>query len=73
MMDGFQIGKWARQGCISFPCSFILYVEYILCNAGVDEAQVRIKIVRRNINDISDMQMSLPLLQKESSKKFWTP
>ena len=41
-----------RQGCILSPCLFNLYAEYIVRNAGLDEAQARIKIVRRNINNL---------------------
>ena len=48
--DWFQIGKGVRQGCILSPCLFNLYAEYIMRNAGLDEAQARIKIARRNIN-----------------------
>ena len=50
--DWFQIGKGVRQGCILFPCSFNLYAEYIIRNAGLDEAQAGIKISRRNINNL---------------------
>ena len=46
----FQIGKGVSQGCILLPCLFNLYVEYIMRNAGLDEAQVGIKITGRNIN-----------------------
>ena len=49
--DWFQIGKGVRQGCILSPCLFNLYAEYIMQNAGLDEAQAGIKIARRNIND----------------------
>ena len=51
-MNRFQIGKWARQGYLLIPCSFNLYAEYIVCNSGLDEAQVGIKIVRRNVNNL---------------------
>ena len=50
-LDWFQIGKRVRQGCILSPCLFNLYAEYITQNAGLDEAQARIKIARRNINN----------------------
>ena len=46
----FQIGKGIRQGCILSPCLFNFYAEYIMRNAGVEEAQAGIKIARRNIN-----------------------
>ena len=50
--DWFQIGKRVRQGYILSPCLFDLYAEYIMRNAGLDEAQAGIKIVRRNINNL---------------------
>ena len=49
--DWFQIGKGIRQGCLLSPCLFNLYAEYIMRNAGLEEAQPRIKIARRNINN----------------------
>ena len=48
--DWFQIGKGVRQGCILSPCLFNLYAQYIMRNAGMDEAQAGIKIAGRNIN-----------------------
>ena len=48
----FQIGKEVCQGCILSPCLFNLYVDNIMRNAGLDEAQVGIKIARRNINNL---------------------
>ena len=50
--DWFQIGKEVRQGCILSPCLFNLYAEYIMRNAGLDEAQAGIKIAGRNINNL---------------------
>ena len=50
--DWFQIGKGVRQGCTLSPCLFNFYAEYIMRNAGLDEAQAGIKIVRRNINNL---------------------
>jgi len=50
--DWFQIGKGVCQGCILSSCLFNLYAEYIMRNAGLDEAQSGIKIARRNINDL---------------------
>ena len=51
-MDWFQIGKGICQGCILSPCLFNLYAEYIMWNNGLNEAQARIKIVRRNNNNL---------------------
>ena len=50
--DWFQIGKGVCQGCISLPCLFNLYAEYIMRNAGLEETQAGIKIARRNINNL---------------------
>ena len=65
--DWFQIGKGVRQGCILSPCLFNLYAEYIMRNAGVDEAQVGIKIAGISISIISGMQMTPPLWQKANN------
>ena len=51
-MDWFQIGKGVRQGCILSLCLFNLYAEYIMQNAGLDDAQAGIKIAGRNINNL---------------------
>ena len=50
--DWFQIGKGAHQGSILSPYLFNLYAEYIMRNAGVEEAQAGMKIARRNINNL---------------------
>ena len=50
--DWFQIGKGVRQGCILSPLFFNLYTEYIIRNAGLEEAQAGIKIAGRNINHL---------------------
>ena len=50
--DWFQIRKGACQGCMLSPCLFNLYAEYIMRNAGLEEAQAGIKIPRRNINNL---------------------
>ena len=51
--DSFQIGKGVRQRYIFSPCLFNLYAEYIMQNAGLDEAQAGIKIAGRNLNNLS--------------------
>ena len=51
-IDWFQIGKGVRQGCILLPCLFNLHTQYIMRNAGLDEAQAGIKIGGRNINNL---------------------
>ena len=58
--DWFQIGKGVHQGCILPPCLFNLYAEYIMRNAGLDEAQAGMG----EISITSDMQMTPPLWQK---------
>ena len=50
--DWFQIGKGVCQGCVLSPSLFNFYAEYIMRNAGLDEAQAGIKIARRNINNL---------------------
>ena len=50
--DWFQIGNGVCQGCILSPCSFNLYAEYVMQNAGLDEAQAGINIAGRNINNL---------------------
>ena len=74
-MDWFQIGKGVRQVCILLSCLFNLYAEYIIRNAGLDEAQAGIKIAGRDIyifryvDDITLMAESLLLKVKEESEK----
>ena len=78
--DWFQIGKGVCQGCILSPCLFNLYAEYIMRNAGLEEAQAGIKIAGRNINNLryaddttlmaeSEELKSLLMKVKEESKK----
>ena len=61
--DWFQIGKGVRQGCILSPCLFHLYAEYIMRNAGLDEAQLESRLVGE-ISITSGMHMTPPLWQK---------
>ena len=78
--DWFQIGKGVHQGCMLSPCLFNLYAEYIMRNAGLDEAQAGIKIAGRNINNLryaddttlmaeSEVLKSLLMKVKEESEK----
>ena len=78
--DCFQIGKGVCQGCILSPCLFNFYAEYIMGNAGLDEAQTGIKIAGRNINNLryaddttlmaeSEELKSLLMKVKEESEK----
>ena len=78
--DWFYIGKGVHEGCILSPCLFNLYAEYIMRNAGLDEAQAGIKIARRNINNLryaddttlmakSEELKSLLMKVKEESEK----
>ena len=66
--DWFQIGKGVRQGCILSPCLFNLYPEYIMRNAGLDEAQAGIKIAGRNINNLRYADDSI--LMEESDEEL---
>ena len=52
MTDWFKIGKGVHQGCLLTLCLFNLYAEYIVKNAGLDEAQAGVKIAGRNINNL---------------------
>ena len=64
----FQIGKGVCQGCILSPCFYNLYAEYIMRNSGLDEAQARIKIAGRNINNLRYVNDTT--LKAESKEKL---
>ena len=63
--DWFQIGKGIRQGCILSPCLFNFYAEYIMRNAGLDEAQAGLKIAGRNINNLRYTDDTLLMAESE--------
>ena len=79
--DWFQIGTGVRQGCTLSPCLFNFYAEYIMRNAGLEEAKGEIKIARRNINNLryaddttlmagsEEALKSLLIIVKEESEK----
>ena len=67
--DWFQIGKGIRQGCMLSPCLFNLYAEYIMRNAGLDEAQAGIKIVRRSINNLRHADDIILMAESEEELK----
>ena len=67
--DWFQIGKGVRQGCILSPCVFSLYAEYIMRNAGLEEAQAGIKIAGRNINNLKYADDTTFLAESEEELK----
>ena len=69
--DWFQIGKRVRQGCILSPCLFNLHAEYIMRNAGLEEAQAGIKIAGRNINNLRYADYTT--LMAESEEEFKKP
>ena len=68
--DWFQIGKGVPQGCILSPCLFNLYAEYIMRNAGLDEAQAGIKIAGRNINNLRYADNTTLMAESEELKSF---
>ena len=67
--DWFQIGKGVRQGCILSLCLFNLYAEYIMRNAGLDEAQAGIKIAGRNINNLRYADDTTVMAESEDELK----
>ena len=80
--DWFQVRNGVSQGCILSPCLFNLYAEYIMWNAGLDEAQAGIKIVGRNISNLiyaddttfmaeSEEELMSLLMKVKESEKNW--
>ena len=70
--DWFQIGKGVHQGCILSSCLFNLYVEYIIRNAGLEEAQAGIKIAGRNINNLRHANDTTLMAESEEElKSLW--
>ena len=67
--DWFQIGKGVRQGCILSPCLFNLYAEYIMRNAGLEEAHAGIKIAGRNINHLRYADDTILMAESEEELK----
>ena len=67
--DWFQIGKGLRQGCILSPCLFNFYAEYIMRNAGLEEAQAGIKIARRSINNLRYADNTTLMAESEEELK----
>ena len=67
--DWFQIGKGVHQGCILSLCLFNLYAEYIMRNAGLDEAQPGIKIAERNINNLRYADDTTLMAEREEELK----
>ena len=68
-MDQFQIGKGVHQGCMLSPCLFNLYTEYIMQNAGLEEAQVEVKIARRNSNNLRYARDTILMEESEEELK----
>ena len=69
-MDWFRIGKGVGQDCILSPCLFNLHAEYIMRNAGLDEAQAGMKIARRNINNLGYVDDTLMAESEEELKSL---
>ena len=67
--DWFQTGEGVHQGCILSPCLFNLYAEYIMWNAGLEEAQAGIKIAGRNINYLSYAEDTTLMVESEEELK----
>ena len=69
-LDTEQIGKGVRQGCILSPCLFNFYAEYIVRNAGLEEAQAGIKIARGNINNLRYADDTILMTESEELKSL---
>ena len=69
-MDWFQIGKGVCQGYLLSPCLFNLYAEYIMQNAGLNEAQAGIKIAGRNINNLRYADDTMLMAESEELKSL---
>ena len=69
MTDWFQIGKGVHQDCILSPCLFNFYTEYIMQNAGVDEALIGIKISGRNINNLRHAEDTTHMAESKEELK----
>ena len=69
-VNWFQVGKGARQRCILSPCLFNLYAEYIMRNAGLEEAQAGIKIAGRNTNNLRYADDTTLMAESEELKSF---
>ena len=67
--DWFQIGKGVCQGCMLSPSLFNLYVEYIMRNVGLDDAQVGIKTARRNTNNLRYADDTILMVESEEELK----
>ena len=68
-IDWFQIGKGVHQGCILSPCLFNFYAEYIMRNAGMEEAQAGIKIAERNISNLRYADDTTLMAESEGTEK----
>ena len=68
-MGWFQIGKGVCQGCIVSPCLFNFYAEYIMWNAGLDEAQAGINIAGRNVNNLRYADDTILMAESEEELK----
>ena len=68
--DWYQIGKGVHQGCILLPCLFNIYAEYIIRNAGLEEAQAGIKIAGRNISNLRYADDTTLMAESDELKSF---